>query len=90
MANKIIELFKLKPTKYPLLIGFMGRRRGTDFTRYTLEKWKTIIPSSAYTLRERYQEVIIRDTVKFYYGGLDNEKMIAKFNSAEMAIAFID
>jgi len=90
MANKIIEHFDLKPSKYPVLIGFMGRRRGTDFTRFTLEKWKTIIPSDAYYLRERYQEIIIRDTVKYYYGGLDNEALIRKFNSAEMAIVFFD
>lgn len=90
IANRMIEAYHLKPSKYPLLIGFMGRRRGTDFVRYTLEKWKTIIPSEAYRLKERNQELIIRNTVKYYYGGLDNEELIKKFNSAEMAIAFVD
>lgn len=90
MANAIIRHFKLKPQNYPIPIGFIGRRQGSDFTRSTLDVWKSIIPESAYRIRTREQEIIINETVKFYYGGLDDKKHISKFNSGECSINFID
>lgn len=90
MANTIIKHFKLKPQTYPIPIGFLGRRQGSDFTRSTLDVWKAIIPEEAYRIRTREQEIIINETVKFYYGGLDDKKHISKFNSGECSINFID
>lgn len=90
MANKIIEKFKLKPTKNPIPIAFMGRRQGSDFTKTTLDTWKSIIPEDAYRIGSRDQEIIIKETVKIYYGGLDSKKNISKFNSGEMSFAFVD
>jgi len=86
----IIEKFKLKPQKYPLSIGFMGRKQGVDFTRSTLETWKRLIPEWAYTIRTHDQEIIIADKVKIDYGGFDRQETINKFNSAEYAYFFID
>ncbi len=90
MANRIIKAFKLKPTKYPTPIGFMGRRQGSDFTKTTLDTWIEWIPEESYRINTKQQEIVIQDSVKFYYGGLDSKKNISKFNSGEMSIAFID
>ena len=86
----VIENFKLEPMKYPIQIGFMGRNRAVDFNDTTLETWKRIIPQEVYKIREKDKEIIIRDRVKYAYGGLDREEDISKFSSAEFAVLFID
>ena len=89
-ANWVIENFKLEPMKYPIQIGFMGRNRAVDFNDTTLETWKRIIPQEVYQIRSQDKEIIIRDRVKYAYGGLDREEDISKFSSAEFAVLFID
>jgi len=89
-AIRVIENFKLKPMKYPIQIGFMGRNRAVDFNDTTLETWKRIIPQEVYQIRSQDKEIIIRDRVKYAYGGLDREEDISKFSSAEFGVIFID
>ena len=86
----VIENFKLEPMKYPIQIGFMGRNRAVDFNDTTLETWKRIIPQEVYQIRSQDKEIIIRDRVKYAYGGLDREEDISKFSSAEFGVIFID
>ncbi|MCH8176778.1 MAG: hypothetical protein IIC09_00985, partial [Proteobacteria bacterium] len=87
---ELINEFKIVPTKYPIPVGFMGRKRSVDFTDTTLETWKKFIPESAYLIRASEKEIIINERVKIAYGGFDSEMDIKKFNSAEFAFGFID
>jgi len=89
-ARKIIDQFNLKPRKYPIPVGFMGRKKAKHFKDTTLETWKKFIPVDLYRIKEQSQEIIIDETVKIDYGGLDAEGVIEKFNSAEYAFIFID
>jgi hypothetical protein len=94
-ALKLIEIMQLKPSKYPLPVGFMGRKRATDFTKTTLETWKKTIPSEFYKIHELNKEITIHDrttgaAVKYYYGGLDNTDDINKFNSFESCVFALD
>ena len=89
-AQEIIQEFGLQPRKYPLLVGFMGRKRGIDFVKTTLETWKKLIPPEAYTIREQAREIVIANTVKIGFGGLDSPEVVEQFNSAEHAFFFID
>lgn len=89
-AEKLIDLFQLPMTNNPLLVGFMGRKQSTDFTHTTLETWKRIIAPDMYTIMEKDKEIIIRDRVKIWYGGLDRRESLNKFNSAELAFFAID
>ncbi len=52
--NKAIEIIKdcnIAPRKHPIPVGFMGRKRGVDFTNTTLETWKRFIPQEAYEIK---------------------------------------
>jgi hypothetical protein len=89
-ALEIIEECEIGPRKHPIPIGFMGRKRGVDFTNTTLETWKRFIPDSAYTIKGKPAEIILFDRVKILTGGLDNTEIVNKFNSAEYAFYFID
>ena len=86
----MIKLWGLKPSKDPLPIGFVGRKRGVDFRDTTLESFKRIIPTEHYRLHDSEHEIIIQETVKLFCGGLDNQERINKFNSAEFAFFAID
>ena len=88
-ASWVIEKFNLKPTKYPINLGFMGRYRAVDFNDTTLETWKRITPEHYY-IRTQDKEIIIEDKVKYTYGGLDSTEAVSKFSSAEFAVVFID
>jgi PBSX family phage terminase large subunit len=88
-ALRIINHCKIEQNQiHPIPIGFLGRKRSTDFTKTTLETWKRFIPQSLYRIRE--QEIIIDDKVKYFFGGLDDQKTINKFNSAEFQWVFVD
>ncbi|HEG42471.1 MAG TPA: hypothetical protein ENH94_00325 [Phycisphaerales bacterium] len=87
---EVIEEFGLEKRKYPLPIGWMGRKQSVDFTNTTLETWKKFIPPDQYRIREHDHEVIIADTVKLDYGGFDRVESLHKFNSAEYCMYFID
>ncbi len=89
-AKNIIKEFKLSSQKYPIAVGFMGRKRGVDFNDTTLESWKRIIPSESYELKTQDKEVVIENRVKICYGGLDDESNVKKFNSAEFGAIAID
>lgn len=89
-ALAVLDKFKLRPSKYPLPLAFMGRKQSVDFNDTTLETWKAMIPEDAYELRVGEKEIIIKDCLKIQYGGLDDTNTIKKFNSAEYAYIFID
>ena len=86
----IIDMFDLQPTKYPVPVGFMGRKQSVDFTDTTFETWKAFIPDDNYTPRAQAKEIIIGNRVKICYGGFDRSEDVKKFNSAEYAFTIID
>jgi len=87
----LINLFGLnQKMTHPLPVGFLGRKRGTDFKTTTLETWKKFIDPSLYRIRDLHKEIIIDEKVKIFFGGLDDEHNINKFNSAEFAFVGID
>ena len=76
-CRKLIELFELKDKqKFPLPVGFMGRKRGVDFTKTTLESWKKFIPAELYRIRPLEKEIIVEEKVKILYGGMDDEQNV--------------
>ena len=87
---EVIERFQLGAKKYPPVIGFMGRKQGTDFNDTTLESWKREIPEACYQLRVQDKEIVLHDRVKIAYGGMDDREVVNKFNSAEFGFVFID
>ena len=89
-ALQIIEQCEIKERKHPIPIGFMGRKRGIDFTNTTLETWKRFIPEGLYEIKGKPAEIVIANRVKILTGGLDNGDIVNKFNSAEYAFFFID
>ena len=87
LANNI---FKIDTISHPLPVGFIGRKQGVDFYKTTFETWKRIIPSNAYELKEQAKEIIIGKKVKIFFGGLDDQDTVNKFNSSEFAFFAID
>ncbi len=90
-AHRIIDTYPefFDNISAPVLLGFIGRVRGADFTRTTLETWKKFV-DGPYKINSQVREIIIRNKVKYQFGGLDDEEGINKFNSAEFAIVGID
>jgi hypothetical protein len=68
----------------------MGRLQGVDFDDTTLETWKEYIPEADYRIKEKNKEIIIENRVKIQYGGLDNKKVVKKFNSANYGAFGLD
>lgn len=90
-CKQLINLFNLtKNLEHPIPVGFMGRKRGSDFVKTTLETWKKSIPPELYRIKSGDREIIIEEKVKIFYGGMDSEETVHKFNSAEFAFIFID
>jgi len=89
-THEIIKLCGLKPTNYPPPVGWMGRKQAVDFRDTTLESWKRFIPADTYEIRAQAREIIIGNTAKICYGGLDRSEDIQKFNSAEYGWIFVD
>jgi hypothetical protein len=89
-CKHLVQLFNLSPSANPLPVGFIGRKQSVDFNRTTLETFKRVIPAQHYELREQDQEIIFWNRVKVFYGGLDNQDRIRKFNSAEFAFFALD
>ena len=89
-ARELISILRVPMSKNPVPVGFIGRKRGVDFTKTTLETWKKIIPQEGYYIREQDKEIIIEGRVKILYGGLDDRENINKFNSAELAFFALD
>ncbi len=91
--NRCLDIIKecgIEPREHPIPVGFMGRKRGVDFSNTTLETWKRFIPSDGYVIKGKPAEIIICGRVKIITGGLDNTEVVNKFNSAEYAFYFID
>lgn len=89
-AIRIIKLCKIGACDFPIPIGFMGRKVGKDFYDTTFETWKKAIPGDLYEIKGQPPDVIIENKVKFFTGGLDRRETINKFNSAELAVYFLD
>lgn len=90
-SKYLADLFQIpRNTKFPLPVGFIGRKRAVDFNKTTLETWKRTIPEKLYIIRPQDKEIIIDGRVKLFYGGLDDQQNIEKFNSAEFAFIGID
>jgi len=90
-CEKLIRLFEIPANPdFVMPVGFMGRKRGVDFVKTTLETWKRMIPASFYRIRPLDKEIIVQERVKILYGGMDDETSVNKFNSAEFAWVFID
>lgn len=81
----LIKFFDLKPSKDPIALGFIGRKRSVDFRDTTLEEFKKIIPPDHYRLHNDEHEIIFHETAKVFCGGLDDPKRVEKFNSANLA-----
>lgn len=90
MAYDIAQKYFPTPPEFPLSVGFMGRKVGRDFRDTTLGTWKRFIPADRYDIKGKPAEIIIAKRVKLLTGGLDRSEDIQKFNSAELAFAFID
>ena len=89
-AKFLINFFGIDKIEHPLPIGFIGRKRSVDFEKTTFETWKKVIPGKNYVIHEQAKEIVIRDKVKLFFGGLDDQNVVNKFNSAEFAFYAID
>ena len=89
-CDALINHFDIPPLKNPIPIGFMGRLQGVDFFNTTLDTWKQYVPESVYTINYKNKEIIINKRLKIHYGGLDNKKVVQKFNSANYAFFCLD
>jgi hypothetical protein len=89
-ALDMIQTYDLSPSRYPLAVGFMGRKIGADFNDTTLETWKRHIPGQYYRIHKQDKEIVINGTVKILYGGMDSQEDVDKFKSAEFARFAID
>jgi len=87
---RLIKLFGLTKSKYPLPLGFIGRKRAVDFNDTTMETFKKVVPAHLIEIKPHDKEIIFEETAKVLYGGLDDEQNINKFNSAEFAFFAID
>ena len=89
-ALEIIQECQIKPSDTPPPIAWIGRKRLTDFKDTTLETWKRFIPRGTYEIKEQAREIVIGNTVKIVFGGLDQPGEVEKFNSSEYAYFFVD
>jgi len=90
-CQRLIQLFGIDEKPDVIIpVGYMGRKRGVDFTKTTLETWKKIIPSHLYRIRYLDKEIIVDNKVKIFYGGMDDETAVNKMNSAEFAFICVD
>jgi phage terminase large subunit len=87
---EIIERFKLRPRKYPIVVGYMGRKQAVDFNNTTLNTWKTHVPEACYEIKKQEKLIVVNNTVSILYGGMDDKVTVNKFNSAEFGFYFID
>lgn len=90
----LITFFGIKKPKHPIPLGFIGRKRAVDFNDTTFETFKRVVPEHMYRVNTQEKEIIFieegHETAKIMYGGLDDQKDINKFNSAEFCFIAID
>jgi hypothetical protein len=89
-AMEIALEYGLKPGDHPRVVGWMGRKQGTDFRKSTLRAWERFIPANLYEIREQAQQIVIMGLVAIDFGGLDHLTDVQKFNSAEYAFFCLD
>jgi len=89
-AIELADTYGIKPSQYPVPVGFMGRKYGKHFRDTTLETWKEVIPAGGYTIRDQAGEIVIQDRVKVDFGGFDSQETVNKFNSAEYVFFVVD
>lgn len=87
----LCDKLKLLPSDYPIPIGFLGRKQAVDFKKTTLETWVKNIPPACYDLRRQDGEIVLfNGSCKLFYGGLDSQETINKFNSSELCFFCVD
>lgn len=82
--------YNIPKSKYPLKIGFLGRKVAKMFKETTLDTWYKTIPADGYVAKGNPVEIIIDERVKILTGGFDNRELVNKFNSAEFAFFAVD
>jgi hypothetical protein len=90
----IIERFKLPAQKYPIPIGFMGRRFSTDFEDTTLAVWKELIPSELYEIRGG-DRIVVLNRLQIDIGGVSKADTTVgvkknRFQGARYRFFFVD
>jgi len=96
-AKLVMNRFQLQPkpkgSEVPH-ICWMGRKVMTDFVASTMQSWYQRIPESEYELRPASEKhprhILINNAVAIDYGGLDSQKEVNKFNSAEYGMISLD
>lgn len=90
----IMVAARLEPSSHPPHVAWFGRKQAVDFTGTTLQTWREIIPEEYYVLKGGTEKdpkhILIADRIAIDYGGLDSQKNVNKFNSAEYIIIAID
>lgn len=93
-AWSIAAKYQLPRSSMPLHIGWIGRKRSTDFVGTTLQTWQRTIPGHCYQLKAATEKhprhILIDGRIAIDYGGLDSVEAINKFNSAEYAFVACD
>lgn len=90
-AKMLCDKMGIYPGKHPIPLGFLGRKQSVDFKKTTLETWKKTIPSEVYVDKPQDGELVLfNGSCKLFYGGLDRQETINKFNSAELAFFALD
>lgn len=89
-AREIARHCGIRPRKFPIIVGFIGRKVSVDFTTTTLETWKQFIPPELYEIKEHKKLIVIDKRVAILYGGMDDQKTVKKFNSANLHFHAID
>lgn len=93
-AWSIAAKYQLPRSAMPLHVGWIGRKRATDFVGTTLQTWQRTIPAHAYQLKAATEKhprhILIDGRIAIDYGGLDSVEAINKFNSAEYAFIACD
>ncbi len=83
--------YNILPSDRPLPLGFLGRKQSIDFKKTTLETWMRTIPSTTYEIKRHDGEIVLfNGACKLFFGGLDSQETINKFNSAEFAFFALD
>ena len=90
MCWLICKLCQIKPRKYPIPVAWFGRYRAVHFEKTTLQTWFKRIPQPYYRMEKQARRIVIGERVCIDYGGLDSQKDISKFNSAEYGFVAID
>ena len=78
----LCDYLELKVQKEPIALGFIGRKRSVDFSKTTFDTFKKVIPPEIYHINDQRKEIVFYGRGKVYYGGLDDQININKFNSA--------